>query len=80
MGQGGGCPSLIAAIHMCSGKPFASALSILLQIKVLMTHSEKRRQNPQWGANQVNVVDFLRKKCKLESRYAKRDKAWRRKK
>ncbi|XP_034245151.1 SET domain-containing protein SmydA-8-like [Thrips palmi] len=43
------------------------------EVKVLMTHAEKRRQNPQWGANQVNVVDFLRKKCKLESRFSEDD-------
>ncbi|XP_052132118.1 SET domain-containing protein SmydA-8-like, partial [Frankliniella occidentalis] len=40
------------------------------EVKLLMTHSDKRKANPQWGANQVNVVDFLRKKCKVESRFS----------
>ncbi|KAK3925491.1 SET domain-containing protein SmydA-8, isoform A [Frankliniella fusca] len=40
------------------------------EVKVLMTHSDKRKANPQWGANQVNVVDFLRKRCKLEERFS----------
>lgn len=40
----------------------------MFQVKMLMTHTEVRRKHPQWGANQVNVVDFLRKRCKLESR------------
>ncbi|KAJ1521110.1 hypothetical protein ONE63_002812 [Megalurothrips usitatus] len=43
------------------------------EVKALMTHSERRRQNPQWAANQVNVVDFLRKKCKLEARFSEED-------
>ena len=42
--------------------------SLVFQVRGLMTHADARKKNPQWGVNQVNVVDFLRDRCKLASR------------
>lgn len=35
------------------------------------THTEARRQRPTWGADQVNVADFLIDHCKLGTRFDK---------
>lgn len=35
------------------------------------THTEERQQRPTWGADQVNIADFLVDHCKLGARFDK---------
>lgn len=39
------------------------------EVKFMESHNEKRRQTPIWENNQINVVEYLRKVCKLAARY-----------
>jgi hypothetical protein len=39
------------------------------EVKFMESHNEKRRQTPIWENNQINVVEYLRRACKLADRY-----------
>lgn len=39
------------------------------EIECMESHNDKRRVKPIWNYFQTNVVDFLRKKCKLSERF-----------
>ncbi|KAJ8712451.1 hypothetical protein PYW07_005293 [Mythimna separata] len=41
------------------------------ELEVMETHTEERQLRPTWGADQVNIADFLIDHCKLGQRFDK---------
>ncbi|XP_069699600.1 SET domain-containing protein SmydA-8 [Periplaneta americana] len=39
------------------------------EVKLMEAHNDDRRDSPIWENNQINVVDYLRKVCKLADRF-----------
>ncbi|XP_054268705.1 SET domain-containing protein SmydA-8 [Macrosteles quadrilineatus] len=46
------------------------------EVKDLEAHTEGRKTDPDWEIEQVNVVEFLRNKCKLADRFTEDEIHW----
>jgi len=46
------------------------------EVKDLEAHSDSRKNDPDWDIEQVNVVEFLRNKCKLADKFTEDEIHW----